>query len=307
MSLDLEQLKTVFDSTQEELAEIFKGAFAIEATFESVTACEPGEVLEGADFTVPGVLLTAIGPEAAYAFVLREGDGLLADTYKSSDPTDQNIIRTLAQEIGFTLLPESLGATSFDAILVSDLAKSLQDAGVSSDSLGATYSAQVGEQQTRLDLVGPCPTIEAIAGSSADAATEPKMTAPDKAAAANDHDATTSSSRVPSRDSLPSDIDSAIQHLPTYTKSLLRINVPVTVKLASIKQPVKRVVEMNMGSIIQFDKSCEEPLVLEVAGHEVAFGEAVKVGDKFGLRITSVSLPPERFGPIQLMKESQHE
>jgi flagellar motor switch protein FliN/FliY len=31
----------------------------------------------------------------------------------------------------------------------------------------------------------------------------------------------------------------------------------------------------------------------------VAVGEAVKVGEKFGLRITSMVLPEEKFEPIQ--------
>jgi flagellar motor switch/type III secretory pathway protein FliN len=49
------------------------------------------------------------------------------------------------------------------------------------------------------------------------------------------------------------------------------------------------------GSIIQFNKSCEDTLTLEIAGHKFAVGETVKVGDKFGLWITSIVLPDERF------------
>ena len=41
-------------------------------------------------------------------------------------------------------------------------------------------------------------------------------------------------------------------------------------------------------------------LDLEAGGHPVAHGEAVKVGDKFGLRITSVRLPDERFEPLKI-------
>ena len=38
--------------------------------------------------------------------------------------------------------------------------------------------------------------------------------------------------------------------------------------------------------MIQFDKSCEEMLELSVGDHPMASGGAVKVGDKFGLRIS---------------------
>ncbi len=87
--------------------------------------------------------------------------------------------------------------------------------------------------------------------------------------------------------------------LPNYTRSLLRIKVPVVVTLADKRQPLRKVVELGPGSIIQFDKSCEEMLELKVGDHPVATGEAVKVGDKFGLRITSMILPDERFNVVR--------
>ena len=90
-----------------------------------------------------------------------------------------------------------------------------------------------------------------------------------------------------------------IEDLPDYARSLLRVTVPVEVTLAEQRQPVDRIVELVPGAIIQFDKSCEEMLQLRVADHPIAEGEAVKVGDKFGLRITSIVLPEERFNAVR--------
>lgn len=87
--------------------------------------------------------------------------------------------------------------------------------------------------------------------------------------------------------------------LPPYTRSLLRIKVPVIVTLAEKRQPLGRVVELSPGAIIHFDKSCEEMLDLFVGNRRVASGEAVKVGDKFGLRITSITPSDERFYPLK--------
>ncbi len=86
--------------------------------------------------------------------------------------------------------------------------------------------------------------------------------------------------------------------LPEFTQSLLHVRVPVVVTLAEKKQAMGRVLELGPGSIIQFEKSCEEMLELEAGGRPIALGEAVKVGDKFGLRITSIILPDERFKPV---------
>ena len=94
------------------------------------------------------------------------------------------------------------------------------------------------------------------------------------------------------------DIEDGIRQLPAYAKSLLKVRVPVTVTLASAKYPVSQILELGPGSIIQFNKRCEDNLTLEVGDHSLARGEAVKVGDKFGLWITSITMPDERFWVI---------
>jgi flagellar motor switch protein FliN/FliY len=108
---------------------------------------------------------------------------------------------------------------------------------------------------------------------------------------------------TPSAVATPSPTDSAhsdgaqgdLSGLPPYTQSLLKIEVPVVVTLASKKQPVSQIVSLGPGSIISFDKPCDQMLDLEVGGQQIAAGEAVKIGDKFGLRINSITMPDERF------------
>ena len=51
------------------------------------------------------------------------------------------------------------------------------------------------------------------------------------------------------------------------------------------------VIGLAPGSIIKFDKGCEEMLRLLVGENAVAIGEAVKVGEKFGFRVTSMVMP----------------
>src|SRR3954453_18816877 len=80
------------------------------------------------------------------------------------------------------------------------------------------------------------------------------------------------------------------RELPSFTRSLLRVKVPVMVTLAAKKQSLGQIIELGPGSIINFDKSCAEMLELEAAGHRIAQGEAVKIGDKFGLRVASIIL-----------------
>ena len=81
----------------------------------------------------------------------------------------------------------------------------------------------------------------------------------------------------------------------SYVRTLMKIPLEVRVSLASISLPVERIVRLAPGSMIQFAKSADDPLEIRIGDTVVAHGEAVKVGDKFGVRLVSVTLPPERF------------
>jgi flagellar motor switch protein FliN/FliY len=98
-----------------------------------------------------------------------------------------------------------------------------------------------------------------------------------------------------------------LDDLPKYTHSLLRIKLPVIVTLARTRQPVGRILELAPGSIIQFEKSCEELLELDVGERSIATGQAVKVGDKFGLQVNSMILPGERFASVRKGREPQRD
>ena len=91
---------------------------------------------------------------------------------------------------------------------------------------------------------------------------------------------------------------SGTQLLPPYARTLLKVELSVAVTLAKKKEHVSDILNIAPGAIIQFEKSCEEMLELAVSGQRIAVGEAVKVGDKFGIRITSIVLPEERFQPV---------
>src|SRR4051812_42408907 len=93
-----------------------------------------------------------------------------------------------------------------------------------------------------------------------------------------------------------------LAQLPAYARSLLRIQVPVHVTLAATRQPTSRVVDLAPGTILHFTKPCDEPLTLSVGRCDVAVGDTVKVGDKFGLRITSMVMPEEKFESVGAKK-----
>ncbi len=80
-----------------------------------------------------------------------------------------------------------------------------------------------------------------------------------------------------------------------YCRSVLHVQVPVVVTLASKRMPIDQVLKLVPGMMIQFEKPCDSPMILELAGVPIAQGEVVKIGDKFGIRIGEIIRPGERF------------
>ena len=95
--------------------------------------------------------------------------------------------------------------------------------------------------------------------------------------------------RTPVAGPVVSSLDTELERLPTYARGLLQIRVPIQVTLASQRKSVQEIVELGPGSIVKFDKTCGEPLELCIGSRTIAEGEVVKVGDKFGLRISGLA------------------
>ena len=79
--------------------------------------------------------------------------------------------------------------------------------------------------------------------------------------------------------------------LPGHARGLLKIRVPVQVTLAAQRKPIQEIIELGPGSIVKFDKTCDELLELCIGDQAIAMGEVVKVGDKFGLRVEGLIAP----------------
>ena len=64
----------------------------------------------------------------------------------------------------------------------------------------------------------------------------------------------------------------------------------VRVELASKKIEMRQLTAISPGSLITFNKSCEDLLDLYVNNERYCRGEAIKIGEKFGLKVTEVGV-----------------
>ena len=69
---------------------------------------------------------------------------------------------------------------------------------------------------------------------------------------------------------------------------VLDVRVKVTVQLGSCQLPMREVLELAPGSIVQLNQRAGDPVGLYVNDKLVAYGEVVVVEDSFGLRITEL-------------------
>ena len=74
----------------------------------------------------------------------------------------------------------------------------------------------------------------------------------------------------------------------TELQRIMRLQVPVIVKLAERTLTLSEVMRLGTGAIIEFFKSNDEPLELLINNTPIGTGEAVKVGENFGLKITHI-------------------
>ena len=75
---------------------------------------------------------------------------------------------------------------------------------------------------------------------------------------------------------------------------LLDIPLEVAVEVGRSRILVRDLLQLQEGSMIELDKLAGEPLDLYVNSRLIARGEAVMVGDKFGIRLTDVVSAKDR-------------
>jgi flagellar motor switch protein FliN/FliY len=75
---------------------------------------------------------------------------------------------------------------------------------------------------------------------------------------------------------------------------ILDIPVQLTVELGRTRIPIKHILQLAQGSVIELDALAGEPMDVLVNGCLIAQGEVVVVNEKFGIRLTDIVTPSER-------------
>ena len=93
------------------------------------------------------------------------------------------------------------------------------------------------------------------------------------------------------------DGDAAVSPNPSGDVNLdviLDVSVTLSMEVGRTRIPIRNLLQLNQGSVVELEREAGEPLDVYVNGTLVAHGEVVVVNEKFGIRLTDVISPAER-------------
>jgi len=75
---------------------------------------------------------------------------------------------------------------------------------------------------------------------------------------------------------------------------LLDLSLPVSIELGRTNLAIKDILDLQRGSVVEFEKLASEPVDILINGRKMAEGEVVVIEKHFAIRITSLVEASER-------------
>jgi flagellar motor switch protein FliN/FliY len=80
---------------------------------------------------------------------------------------------------------------------------------------------------------------------------------------------------------------------------LLDVNVTLSVEIGRTRMPIKELLSLTQGTVVELQRDINDPLDLMVNGTLIARGEVVESNGRFGLRLIDVVSPSERLKKLK--------
>lgn len=230
-------------------------------------------------------LMLRVGEEGMIALVPDSG-GLVPAWAREPSATEVTKLNSLARELGRLLVPEALVVEGSSAMWLASLTDGLAQARLAEEAAMVKLALAGEGAYSPLYLIWPANSLDDVTAG--------------EVKTADSRESKEKGQERPHAGFAGTGRRHQYGDLPPYARHLLKIEVPVMVNLVSKKQTIQEIMELGPGAIVNFEKSCDDPLELMVGNRRVALGSAVKVGDKFGIEITEVCLPDESFVPVAI-------
>jgi flagellar motor switch protein FliN len=262
----------------ESLNQCFDAAWTL--SIDAECPFSPAEL--GYDATAEGLLVSLTVDNQTLLLAIPKSLPL-PDWISAPNMSQSSRMETLAMEWSLNCFPEEISCEQFASAYVRSLIDGIEACGLTD-----------GTALIRLRLEGPAGNVSiyGVVG----VARVPTPDAPDVAAQSESSpSAATGVDPASSADASKMDAAGADR-----VRRLLKLPVGVIVKLAEKRIPLGQFLALCPGSILTFEKSCEDLLDLHVNNSLYARGEAVKIGEKFGLKVNEVGSVKHRISAILL-------
>ena len=257
---------------------------------------EPGEETKGSEAIVakvsekPGIVVTLKYDGFGILCLIPE-DLPIPDWYKSPNDSQAAQLQTLPMEWSVGMVPMELEAVEEKTITCENLRAHLEASQPTETARMLELSATVagGKTSATIHLVMPVanPIMEQATDDSAgaDAASATDSAASDSET--GDAESSAAASKPASPAAAPEPEPAPLD--PALAKRVARINkvpVNVIVRIAERKLELEQLRQIAPGALLMFDKPYDSPLDVYVDNRLYCRGEAVKIGETFGIKIS---------------------
>jgi flagellar motor switch protein FliN/FliY len=230
--------------------------------------------------------------------------------YRQPGISENNRLQTFAHELSLQLLPADLQADRYSARAAASLKEFAEQAQIDPTATAidlAVFYADAAESDPPIATILMIMPVEALAAEglddetvagepeSTEASTEPSAEAAEENRFDFPDDDADEATFAQDQDGQQVSANTGLS-LDQALRALRVLNVPVTVsvRLAERKMPLGQIVALAPGGLITFSKSCEDLLDLFVNNHRYCQGEAIKIGENFGLKVAKVGVTEAR-------------
>lgn len=84
----------------------------------------------------------------------------------------------------------------------------------------------------------------------------------------------------------------------TEIDTILKLKVPLLVMVGECRMAVDDVLALGPGAILELEKPADSDLNLMVNNKVIGLGQAVKVGENFGIKITHIDSAQDRISAM---------
>lgn len=229
-----------------------------------------------AEFDGPGIAaILDVGGESVVCLVPLSLP--IPDWYTSPNEGQANRLQTLAMEWSLSMLPPDLEAESFRTVTCSNL-----------------RAALISGRPTEWSAMMVFPVFSSLADSGDPPVSKILIVVPLTAAAVLAAEGTIPTAAPPDGTVEAAALEEVFDDAPEMPadyrpRLLLPMPVTISVRLADKKIEMGQLLNIAPGTLITFNKSCEDLLDMYVNNQRYCRGEAVKIGEKFGLKINEVA------------------